>query len=489
MSAPPVVRPGLARLPILCMGFALFYAWESKLHGNRHKEDMDLAVCVSRFGLSGLRSARTGSLIGCTEQPGRLCRLCRRERQAETGSYLQSSGTNRFTGVYWLKSRQKFQALVWFNGKVHYAGVFENATEAAFAFDAKLRVFCKDPVRRKKSLNFPTQQEVAFSRAKQAESRRSTSKFNGVSWHKEAQRFMARVWFQDRPHFAGLFSNETAAACAFDAKLRGMCKDPVRLKRSLNFPTQQEASHRESLLDIRARSMRTYSQSRTKEVDSFQRLQDRLSTSKQASDFEIVHIPSQSRVDALFQSLKSKSEGLPLQLKSSSCYNRSGRASFYSFGSTNGYDGMLLVLIALDRDMIWMVPGKDVSQTCLKIILGSQRDRAWRVEEVGLALTDYFRSASFAHVSFQNALLQCGQRHIVEEQSHAQLASVFALVGLQLARPVDLMSMMSTVDSTLRLDGQGWRVQEKATHRLAGGEYRANLWKHGGSARICKSRL
>eukprot|EP00439_Symbiodinium_sp_Y106_P078966 s40_g17.t1 len=35
--------------------------------------------------------------------------------------------------------------------------------------------------------------------------------------------------------------NESEAACAFDEKLRSICNDPVRLKKSLNFPTDQES--------------------------------------------------------------------------------------------------------------------------------------------------------------------------------------------------------------------------------------------------------
>ena len=68
-----------------------------------------------------------------------------------------------------------------------------------------------------------------------------TSLFNGVHWDRRLQKFRARVRHQHKLINAGCFLNESEAACAFDEKLRSICNDPVRLKKSLNFPTDQES--------------------------------------------------------------------------------------------------------------------------------------------------------------------------------------------------------------------------------------------------------
>ena len=203
---------------------------------------------------------------------------------------------------------------------------------------------------------------VHATRARRASQqlRYATSRFNGVYWNKKLQKFRAGVKFEGVQHYAGYFTNEAEAAYSFDAKLREVCRDPLRLKKSLNFPTEQEQCYEESLLETRSRGLRLSSQNLTKEVESHQRLLDRFSKSPQASEFEILNVPSLSRVDSLFRPLGSKLGGLALQLKSTSLKKRSSRSSseHYAFQHTSGYGGTLLVLIALDRDMIWMVPRK-----------------------------------------------------------------------------------------------------------------------------------
>ena len=310
--------------------------------------------------------------------------------------------------------------------------------------------------------------------------RRARQISNGVSWHRAAEKFRVDVTLERKSHYVGLFAQETDAAQAFDAKLRQICQDPMRLKKSLNFPTEQEASYEANLSEMRSRGLKRGSANFAKEVQAHQHLQARFLQSPQASEFEIVHVPSQSRVDALYQPRWSKGSGLALQLKSSTSSSRSSSSESrcYTFQHVDGYDGMLLVLVALDHDSIWMVPGSKISQRCLRITVGSQRDEAWRVSQVGLALSDYFKDKSIPHISFQDALLQCSRQHIVEERSHSQLAALFASVGLLLHRPIGLTA---AVDSILSWQGLPWRVQEKATHMNADdGKYCVSLRKHAG---------
>ncbi|CAE7239881.1 unnamed protein product [Symbiodinium sp. CCMP2592] len=303
----------------------------------------------------------------------------------------------------------------------------------------------------------------------------ATNQYRGVYWLPRIQKFSVKVGIKGNVHYAGVFANATEGAYAFDETLRANCRDPIRLKQSLNFPTEQEASYEESLSDRRSRCLKQYSNS-AKGVESLLRFQHRFSKSPQASEFEIVNIPSQSRVDAVLQARGSKSGGLALQLKSSTCHNRQS-SELYVFGNTQGYNGMLLVLIALDRDIVWMVPGSEVSQRTLQIRVGSQRDKAWRVSHIGIVLQQYFTAGRVSHMALQDALLQCGDNHITEEHSHAQLVSAFASVQHRLHRPI---SLTAVVDSVLSGQGHQWRIQEKAAHLSADGKYWAGLRKRGG---------
>ena len=304
-----------------------------------------------------------------------------------------------------------------------------------------------------------------------------TSKFCGVCWSKKSKKYQAQVCVEGLRCHVGVFSDEEEAAHAYDAKLRALCADPVRLKKSLNFPTNQEASYEESLLQTRSRGLRASSRNFTKELESFHCLQDRFLRSAEALGFEIVHVPSLSRVDALFQPQGSVNGGLCLQLKSSSCLKDCG-SDYYHFSNVSGYDGQLLVFVALDRDIIWLLPGSEVSQQHMRIRLGSQRDKEFRVDQLGPALTKCFQNDnSFPHATLQDALMRCSRNHMVEERSHAQLVAAFAAAGLQLTRPPETAH---TVDSVLDWDGQRWRVQEKAARPKTNGQYLVNLTKNGG---------
>ncbi|CAE7378858.1 unnamed protein product [Symbiodinium sp. CCMP2456] len=166
-----------------------------------------------------------------------------------------------------------------------------------------------------------------------------------------------------------------------------------------------------------------------------------------------------------FEPLGSKLGGLALQLKFSSP-KKSISSDCYAFGGTRGYDGMLLVLIALEHDTIWMDPGSEVSQTGLWITLGSQGDQAWCEGQVGPALKEFpstqtlrAHKDSIPHISLRDALLQCSSRnHMVEEHSHTQLVTVVESVGLRLDRPFNLTC---AVDSTLSCDGRQWRFRRR----------------------------
>ena len=303
--------------------------------------------------------------------------------------------------------------------------------------------------------------------------RQKSSTFNGVCFRTPGEKFQVQVFFDKMMHHVGCFNSEEEAAQAYDTRLRSLCQDPARLKKSLNFPTESEASFSQSDQEARRRGIAINGNNGKKEEQSFAYLHGLFRLSSQASHYEIVRIAGFSRADALFK-LRSDS-GICLQIKSASAAGPRGQS--YNFRNTDGYDGMLLILVGLDAAVLWAIAGRLVTQKSLSIVLGSPRDQAWRVSDIGKLLQHCFENCSeFPHFTLSEASFQCTARHQVEGYAHLALAKVFACVKFQLRRshPVP-----RTVDSMLYGMGSAWRVQEKAASARSC-RYKIHLWKSGG---------
>ncbi|CAE7642150.1 ATP6V1D [Symbiodinium sp. CCMP2592] len=282
----------------------------------------------------------------------------------------------------------------------------------------------------------------------------ASSSFTGVSWNSKNKKFQATVSFQGISYYAGCFNFEVA----YDNLLRQLCPKGARLKKSLNFPSLSEANFEESLQDARARALAGAATS-AKEEESFIRLHDRFSATPLALTHEIIRVSGSSRVDALLQR-KGCDEGLPLQLKAASMSGNLRRS--YYFSRASGYCGMLLLLISLDRDIMWAIPGSVVAKPTITIRLDSEADEAYRVIDLGSTLEQHFLDQeAIAHISLKHARLWCSQSHRVEEYAHLQMADLFARVGFQLEKAHTL----TAVDSVLVAEGCRWLVQEKASSR------------------------
>ena len=213
---------------------------------------------------------------------------------------------------------------------------------------------------------FSQQQRVVLPG--QCAHRSASSEFRGVSWDKARNQYRARFVYKQQKYHVGCFGTENAAARAYDARLRAVCDDKTRLRRSLNFPTLGEMAFSESLRQARAHGLSKNAENGTKEKESMHRLQNAVLASP-ASSCTITPVPGFSRIDAVFLAKDFEASGIPLQLKSATC-----RGNVYAFNNTRGYEGMMLFLIPLDRDKFWAVPGSMVTQTCLSMTLGSARD-------------------------------------------------------------------------------------------------------------------
>ena len=285
--------------------------------------------------------------------------------------------------------------------------------------------------------------------------------------------------FQRIQHYVGFFDSEIEAAHAFDQKLRSLCPDDVvRLQKSLNFPTKREVSLFACQQERRERALQKSSERASKEEESFCLLQARFMASPQALTHEIVRVSGSSRVDAILQ-IQNSAAGIPLQLKSASASGT--RQHVFSFAHVCGYDGMLVVMIALGHDHMWAAEGACIRQKTLCITLGSDRDRRLRVRNIGTTLEKCFRQREvYPLLSLREAKFRCSQTNKVEEQAHSLLAVVFAGIGFRLERAVGHASAVDSflIGGSCELER---RVQEKASNLSKRNRYAINLWRNGGT--------
>ena len=324
---------------------------------------------------------------------------------------------------------------------------------------------------------------LSHSHQWQVRQRHTTSKYTGVSWSRAAQKFQAQVWFEQQQVHVGIFDTEIAAARAYDERLRAICNDAARLKKSLNFPTEAEDSFTECPDAAHHRAAVARSDRIAKEEESFRRLLSLFWVSPEAQAFELLRVSGSSRIDAIFQLKNSLQGGLPLQLK---CASPSGReAKRYVFQHTHGYAGMLLVLLPLDQAVMWAVPGDLVTQTCLSVSLGTERDLAWRAFNIAGSMAALYRQKhAFPHVSLEDARLKCNGTHKVEELAHALVCKLFSSIALQLRKSfTDGAAVDSMLVPTCK-DGRKWRIQEKSCNcswRKSHASYSIHLWRDRGA--------
>ena len=305
----------------------------------------------------------------------------------------------------------------------------------------------------------------------------ATSRFNGVHWNIVAQVYEAQLSFAGVVHYCGRFVCEQQAGLAYDAKLRELCKDGHRLKQSLNFPSAKESAFVESPKERRARHLRIFGGNAAKETKALSQIMARFKSSSTSSNFEIVPVSSSSRVDVMLLK-KGSPKGLPIQLKSRKGCGEKGQ--HYQFKNLCGYSGMLLLLVALDRDIIWALAGSQVHQDSLGLTLNTSKEYSFRVNSLASLLQQcFYRNSEYLHLTLEDARLQCGAEHLVEEHARMQKQAVLSQVGFRL-QPC---AHVSVVDSKLCGYGCAYDVQEKATRRTRPkGQYMVNLSRWGGTA-------
>ena len=306
----------------------------------------------------------------------------------------------------------------------------------------------------------------------------SARKYRGVWKAKGSSSFYATVMHQGKKHHLGAFSTAAEAAEAYDLSLRTFSPDPMRLKRSLNFPTTKEVAFTESPMQARRRGINLSGDNHAKEAKAFELLRRKLEASPQGATYELSRLSGASRADAIFH-LRSCSEARGSQLQLKAATSRGGFGLYYGFRRTSGYVGMLMVLVDLDLNRFWAVAGRNVLVTHLALVVGTDREKQWRAPDIAAILVRCFQlDEEYPHASSREALLQCAPSNRVEAIAHHCLESLLQSVGMKLVCP---HIHQSSVDSVLKGCKVSLRVQEKASSLSKQGVYRVQLGKRAGA--------
>ena len=135
--------------------------------------------------------------------------------------------TSQFKGISWNKTECKWTATFKIDKKTYYLGRFTKEKTAAQVYDFEIVKILGDQV----VLNFPNER---LTELPQKEIGNKTSRFRGVCWNKNSQKWMANLTVNRKAFRLGLHSTEHQAALAYDVA----AKDRLGDKATLNFPKE-----------------------------------------------------------------------------------------------------------------------------------------------------------------------------------------------------------------------------------------------------------
>jgi len=394
--------------------------------------------------------------------------------------------TSRYRGVHWDSERSKWRAKVCSNGRVIYPGRFDCEVDAALAVDKQIREV--KPPGWQQRLNFPSALErstlfaisspieeatgstcIADSIAGgpwQQTRARFSSKYRGVYWHRRARKWCAMTTVHGSLRYIGLFVSQLEAAEAVDHALRRW--GPANSRARLNFPSTCDMA--------RARNVEVYGAAHTTEARAWQQILRSLHAWATSGRFEVRRLREGTHADAIFRCRDPGYDDMwvGMQVKSTA---RASANNTFTFNNTRGYDGLLLVCVALVPGVIWVIPGDTVGVGYLTLKVGNDMHDSFRCEDLGAALTEAWlncsrypkRSAAAwgTPTSRLRRIEHDGQKH-----GHTWLSKC----GFSLEQPVVENGHFDTVINGVI------RAQEKTVTapRHDCGTYCVSLTKHGG---------
>jgi len=123
----------------------------------------------------------------------------------ENSSKDKKGGTSKYTGVSWVKERNKWKSQITINGKIKRLGYFNSEEEASKYYQDALKSIEEDT-------------EVKINKPK------TSSKYKGVTWVKERNKWKSQITINGKIKHIGSFKCELAAHHAYQKKLAEISK-------------------------------------------------------------------------------------------------------------------------------------------------------------------------------------------------------------------------------------------------------------------------
>lgn len=170
----------------------------------------------------------TARAVGQSEVEANQKAKKRYERGARPAPIIASS---QYKGVTWASNRSKWAALLTKDGKTFHLGNYESELDAAYAYDAAARYYFGEAT----FTNFDSADcasaEELKSRLKtaRAASGKKSSKYRGVTFDKQRQKWMAYIQVDKKMHKLGIFESECSAALAYNETAKTLLGDKAIL--------------------------------------------------------------------------------------------------------------------------------------------------------------------------------------------------------------------------------------------------------------------
>eukprot|EP00448_Togula_jolla_P024442 CAMPEP_0170582608 /NCGR_PEP_ID=MMETSP0224-20130122/7679_1 /TAXON_ID=285029 /ORGANISM="Togula jolla, Strain CCCM 725" /LENGTH=447 /DNA_ID=CAMNT_0010905853 /DNA_START=10 /DNA_END=1349 /DNA_ORIENTATION=+ len=242
---------------------------------------------------------------------------------------------------------------------------------------------------------------------------------------------------------------------------RRVARSPTKRLRSQNLPATKERLTAEPNEESFARCRGKNGFSFVVAEHGIQVVLNRLRLSDPRGRFTILRMPRGARADLIFQPTASsdRDEWVPIQVKSTSqTYSGS-----YLFSRVAGYRGMLLLLVAIDVEMIWALPPYAVTSKGIAAKEGGKWDM-YRAESMAQSLSDAWnRARIFPRRSYSFCASPFSPSQQIELHHRGLLIRMLRESGLEAVTPLIQGGQVDLLVNGIRVQQRSTRLVKEGT--------------------------